>query len=445
MPQARLAGLLALGLATAGAVASLARPLAPALPAVATDLATFTPATLAAVEQWVGPVRVGFLAATALELAAVGALLGTRRGRRLVDRVGGAVPGGRRRGGRWSVARGAVLAQVAAAVAALPVRAWVGHVHATDVGLRTGSAAAWVVEWVGTTALRTALVAGGLQLLAVLVVRRPRGWPALATLGATAAAAVLLLLEPMVTSRLLLAPVPLEDATTLATVDEVLASSALADVPVVVGQASRRTTAVNAYVTGLGPTRRVLLHDTLLDLPAPQVRAVVAHEVAHAEVEDPLRGVLGVATLVLPAALLAERLRRRHGPLRPGPRLGATAVLVVLLGELAVAPVANWQSRRVESAADARALELTGEPAAAVRVARQFVTGSLADPTPPRWVVAVGGSHPTPTRRIERAVATAATTGASLPTLAELLAEEAAAARTAADAGADATADGTAR
>lgn len=417
-------------LAGVGAVATLDRPFAPAVPAgTVTDLASFAPAALAAVADWVRPVRGAFLLATGVELLVLAVLLGTR--------VGDAVLARADRGGAPTV-RGALVAGLLVALAPLPLRFWTGWVVATEVGLRTSSAGRWLGEHLVRAGLRAVLVAVGIAGGLALVRRLPRAWPPVAVLLVTGLATVLLLLEPLVTTRLLLQPTPLDDGPVAGAVEDVLARSGLAGVPVLVGDASQRTTAVNAYVTGVGPTRRVVLHDTLLELPLPQVRAVVAHEVAHAEVDDPLRGVLGAATLALPLALLGMgalhvwRRTRGEEPRLLGARVGATAVVAVLVGELLVSPVVNWQSRRVEAAADARAVALTGEPEQLVRVARGFVLGSLADPDPPVWVVALGGSHPTPAQRVEAAVSAARTSGAELPTLRELEAEEAAAPRGAA-------------
>ena len=56
---------------------------------------------------------------------------------------------------------------------------------------------------------------------------------------------------------------------------------------VLVVDASRRTTAANAYVDGLGHTKRVVLYDTLLERFTPdQVRLVVAHELGHVKHRD---------------------------------------------------------------------------------------------------------------------------------------------------------------
>ena len=94
---------------------------------------------------------------------------------------------------------------------------------------------------------------------------------------------------------------------------------------VLVADASRRTTTLNAYVSGFGGTRRVVVYDNLLDaLPPDEARAVVAHELAHAKNHDVLigtaLGALGSVGRGGPAGAPARlrRLRRWLGGTRPG-------------------------------------------------------------------------------------------------------------------------------
>ncbi len=95
---------------------------------------------------------------------------------------------------------------------------------------------------------------------------------------------------------------------------------------VLVADASRRTTTLNAYVSGYGSTRRVVLYDTVLhDLPRDQVLAIVAHELGHAAHDDVLWGsllaALGTTFGDRPARAPAARLvppRRRPRVARPG-------------------------------------------------------------------------------------------------------------------------------
>src|SRR5499426_1451453 len=110
---------------------------------------------------------------------------------------------------------------------------------------------------------------------------------------------------------------------------------------VLVADASRRTTALNAYVSGLGPTRRIVVYDTLLrEAPPAEVRSVVAHELGHAKDSDVVTGTvigaLGAATAVCVLYLLgawAGLLRRAGIDSLAHPRsIGLLLALVALAG-----------------------------------------------------------------------------------------------------------------
>ncbi len=394
--------------AVAGLLATFVRPTAPALPApsaTATALSSFDPDTLARVAAWTGPIRVAYLLGLVVALGVPWALVLSVRGRALVERLGGR---------RLATVRGALVPVLLAGVLAAPLRWWIGWLHAGRFGFRAGTPLRFVLEAAGGVLLQSALAAGAAVAGLWLLRRRPRDWVAVGTLVGTLATAVLVLVQPLVVTRVLYDPVPLRDPAVTAAVAPVLARSTLPELELAVGAASRRTTRVNAYVNGIGPTQQVVLWDTLLELPVERVVAVVGHEVAHAEHDDLTRGVLASATGILPALLLVELLRRRAGPRVghfTGARAGALAVAVVVTLQLLGQPVVAWQSRRIEAAADARTLELVREPAGFVALSRGFVLDDLADPDPPAWVRLLGGSHPTPTQRIRAAVAFAEAEG----------------------------------
>jgi STE24 endopeptidase len=172
-------------------------------------------------------------------------------------------------------------------------------------------------------------------------------------------------------------------------------------VVVLVGEASRRTTRRNAVVTGLGPTQRIVLHDTLLDLDPREVAAITAHELAHIERRDPLRGVLAPVPIVLLLGLAARR-RLAGLPREHHLKVRALAVLAVaaLAVESAVIPLSAAMSRTIEHRTDVRAVELTGDGSAYVAMLRAFVIDGLAEPDPPRWSVLLWATHPAPAVRI---------------------------------------------
>ena len=135
--------------------------------------------------------------------------------------------------------------------------------------------------------------------------------------------------------------------------------------------ASRRTTAANAYVTGIGHTKRVVLYDNLLkDFTPAETRLVVAHELGHVTHDDVPRGLLYLAIVapfgMFAVARLGERLAGREA-------IGTAAALPgVLLAVAIVAPaltvVSNQLSRNVERSADAFALQLDARPEDADRL-----------------------------------------------------------------------------
>ncbi len=171
---------------------------------------------------------------------------------------------------------------------------------------------------------------------------------------------------------------------------------------VLVADASRRTTTLNAYVSGFGGTRRVVLYDNVVDdLPRDEALSVVAHELAHARHRDVVMGTtLGATGAVMGVGLLALVVgwsQRRSGSGSDGMADVAVVPLVLALmafGTVLSAPVQNGISRQIETRADVDALRVTGERAPFVELQRQLALRSMADSTPPAWSQWWFGSHP---------------------------------------------------
>jgi STE24 endopeptidase len=170
--------------------------------------------------------------------------------------------------------------------------------------------------------------------------------------------------------------------------------------------ASRRTSGANAYVAGLGPTKRVVLFDTLLDRYSPEeIRVVVAHELSHVRHRDVLRSLAFSAIVAAPAARAVASLSRRL----PG-ELGTPAALpaLALAATAVVTPVgtvASSLSRAIERRADAESLELSDDPGAFISFHRTVAVQNVADVQPPRWARVLLASHPPTLERIGAAVA----------------------------------------
>jgi STE24 endopeptidase len=260
------------------------------------------------------------------------------------------------------------------------------------------------VDVVKGTAIGGAMAAGGGAVLVLAQRRFGRAWWAPGAVGAAAVSVVFTFLGPVVLDPIFNSFTPLPEGPARDDVLE-LARKAGVDVGEVFEvDASRRTTAANAYVNGIGHTKRVVLYDTLLkDFTPAETRLVIAHELGHVHFRDVPFGLLFVA-LIAPFATLA--VARLSEPLA---REGATTVPAVALSLSLLAPavgaIANQLSRAIERRADDFALRMTGEPDAMVAFERRITLQNVGDPAPPRWKQALLGTHPDTMERIGQALA----------------------------------------
>lgn len=159
------------------------------------------------------------------------------------------------------------------------------------------------------------------------------------------------------------------------------------------------TEAANAMALGLGPTRRIVLWDTLLEFPRAEASFVLAHEIAHQSRNHLPKGLAWYALFALPGAWAIARTTRRRGGMRD-PLAVPLSLLVLVVLQLAALPLQNVIGRRIEAEADWVALELAREPDAARGAFRRFTVDSLSDPSPPGWAYVLLSGHPTIEQRL---------------------------------------------
>jgi STE24 endopeptidase len=182
---------------------------------------------------------------------------------------------------------------------------------------------------------------------------------------------------------------------------------------VLVADASKRTTALNAYVSGFGSTRRLVVYDTLLkNTPPAQVRLVVAHELGHAAENDVLHGTL---VGMLGAAFAVVLLWLLLGARMSDPRRTALLLALIVVGTTLAAPAQNLVSRRIEARADFHSLRLTNDPQDFVAMQHDLAVTNISGLNPSRWRYWMFASHPTPPERIAMGRAWAAEHDTSVP------------------------------
>ena len=305
-----------------------------------------------------------------------------------------------------AAAAGAALS-VALSVAILPLQV-VSRERAKDVGLVTQSWSGYARDKSISWGIGAVFAGLGAATAVGLMRRYPRGWWAPGSVIVVAFGVVSIYAGPVVLDPIFNKFEPLPAGQTRNDVLE-LADRAGVDIGEVYSvDASRRSTAANAYVTGLGATKRVVLYDTLLEnFERDEVRLVVAHELAHQHYRDVPNGLLYVA-IVAPFGLLAvARLTRRLAPAgaEPGPAIVPALALSLLVLTTTITTISLQLSRQVEARADSYALRLTDEPEAFIDFEKRIALRNLSDPDPPDWQTWLLSTHPATIERIGIGVA----------------------------------------
>jgi STE24 endopeptidase len=176
---------------------------------------------------------------------------------------------------------------------------------------------------------------------------------------------------------------------------------------------SRQSEKANAFFTGLGRTRRIVLSDTLLARFEPgEIEGIVAHELGHQVHGDIWRlvALLGAVTTVsfYATAKIAPKVlaltSNRTGVREPGHVASLPLLALCLMGAGGLAgPIQAAVSRAIERRTDRFAVELTGDGATYARALARLAEQNLADPDPPRVVVWLLASHPPIADRIRAA------------------------------------------
>jgi STE24 endopeptidase len=355
----------------------------------------FTARELARIDDYRSVSRLLLLGSLAVELAVLAAFVW--KARPLASRL--------ERIGRGRV-RTSVLVGLVVVVGVWLARlsfAAVTLVRRRDFGLSEQGWGGWLADQLTSLAVQAVLVSIAVAGAVWLAGRLGKRWWLVGAPALVAIAVVFVVVQPLVVQPLFNRFEPLPDRQLAAQIEELAAELGVQVDDVLVADASRRTTTANAYIAGLGPTRRVVLYDTLLDgrFTDGEIRVVSAHELAHVERRHLWKGLAWFALLAVPGVFLLARLTDRLGGL--GPRLVPLGLAFAFVWILVTQPLANAVSRRYEAEADWLALQATRDPASGVGLERSFVATALADPEPPGWVTFWYGTHPTPMERIAMA------------------------------------------
>lgn len=299
-------------------------------------------------------------------------------------------------------------------VCSIPLLWWGGFWLDHQYRQSTQSVAGWLADRLKNLAVSILTTTAGFLCFFGLVRRFPRHWPIFLWLISIPCVAILIFAEPLVIDPLFNSFAPMKECQLRKQIEKLADRAGIKGATILVADKSKQTEKLNAYVTGMGNSARIVIWDTTISkLPAPQVLAVVGHEMGHYVLGHIYLGfAVGVVLsfLFVPFNYLFARKLIRCLPHSWGVRrLEDYAVTPVVLAAIALAgfllaPAINLLSRYQEHQADAFGLRLTQDRASMAKLFVSLSEKNLSEPDPPTWIKFWLCSHPTLKERIEFAL-----------------------------------------
>ena len=354
---------------------------------------------LAEARAYARPVNRVRLVRGALSLLVVLAFVGLDAGPRLVEELG--VDG-------WVLQLVVVLAAflVVTTAVSLPFDAWIDLRHDRRHGVSTQTARGFAADTVKELVI--SIVLTSLLLVPVYAaIRATEQWWVVGWAIATAFATVLALAYPVLIMPRFNRFDPLTEPTLRERIQRVADTAGEVISGVFVMDASRRTTRDNAFVAGWGPTKRVVLFDTMLDHPPEVIEQIVAHEIGHYRLRHIPKSIVVQAAVFFAVFAFLGWFTEWDTALEwagvesiEDPAGVGLLLLGIGIGMTALSFATAWYSRAKERQADLEALELLARPDDFIDVWRRLAPRNRAE-LEPSWWKRLQASHPEIAERMQ--------------------------------------------
>lgn len=316
---------------------------------------------------------------------------------------------------RFSAGAYAALGTAALALISLPLNFYSGYVVERRFGLSNQSVPGWFADWFKGAALGSALATLLIQGASWVIGRWPKRWWAILSALLLPLSVLMVNLAPVLIFPLFNKFEPIPDRELEDRIKRLAAEQGVSVSQVLSMNMSKQTKKANAFFTGVGNTRRIVVGDTMLEAFSPEeIEVVLAHELGHQVHRDIWKLIALQTPLTLGSFYamhrIAPRVLNRFGSTwnirgADGVRDPAALPLLALIGSgfsVVCSPAVNAVIRRLaEHRADVYGLELTRNPGAFIRAMQKLGRMNLTDPNPPRLIKWLFHNHPTINERIE--------------------------------------------
>jgi len=301
-----------------------------------------------------------------------------------------------------------------------PLSFYEGFIVPHQFDLTNQSFASWIGDF-GKAIGVDLLIGSFLAALALLAIRLVRRWWIVLWLGSIPFIILGVIITPLIIDPLFNKFEPLKDQQLRR---DLLAEASRAGIEgsrVYQVDKSKQTKTMNAYVTGLGPSKRIVLWDTLLQkMDHDEILAVMGHEMGHYVMHHIWKGIAFGIAISFFGFFIAQKIYEwglpRWGFIdRADPAALPWLLLIGAVIGFLLSPVTNGFSRHIEHEADRFGLELTHLNEAMASSFVKFAEDSKQDPNPPRFIEWWRYSHPAAQRRIDFALSYRVRAGFSRP------------------------------
>jgi len=292
----------------------------------------------------------------------------------------------------------------------IPLSYYSSYVHEHKWKFSNHTRKSWAWEQVKSFFVNLLLMYLVLGLLFWILVKFPDKWWFIAGLSAALVMVVFATLFPVVILPIFNKYTPIADEKLTKTLARILSTGGLESSGFFKEDMSRQTKKENAFLIGLGRTRRVVLGDNLLDnMSLPEIESIIAHEVGHYRYRHIWKNILLGTGQQLIIFFVLQQLMQYFFPGFPAStreNLVVFPIFVILLGAISMllfGPLSLALSRNFEHQADHYALTAVNDKTAFVSALAGLANRNLANAYPARWIKLLYYSHPPIGERLKMA------------------------------------------
>ncbi len=293
----------------------------------------------------------------------------------------------------------------------LPLDFYTGFVRMHQYGLSNQTFVQWLIETVKSFSVNSVILAAIIWIPFLLIKKSPKRWWLYLALISIPYTFCMSYLQPIVIDPMFNQYKEIEDGELSVKIDELLSKTYIENCQVLQVDKSKETNQMNAYMTGVYNTKRIVLWDTTINyLNVEEILGIVAHEMGHYLMGHIWKSILlgglgGILILYLVYRIcnwFLEKSKGKYGFYKLSDVAAFPLILLAInLMLFITAPISNTYSRSIELEADRFELELTKNNFATATATVKLHQQSLSMPEPGYIFMLWTYDHPTYKSRID--------------------------------------------